>query len=209
MCIPAYAQKFYDALHQNFREKVSLCPQAWANYLSEPLIPHWLGAGSTSSDTLSLGGSVNLHCTGSNRARKGVCDKGISCRFSKEERTAGGQCQERMPTFLTSSAVSPSLDKVIGAGDMCQLGSGPGDLLPTEVNWMLMGSWQDRNCWVYRSWARCCSVLPAATTSSSSRVPGKGASTEMTVVRSGSLGEREDGEKQGWREGPGRHQSHP
>lgn len=53
---------------------------------------------------------------------------------------------------------------------------------------MLMGSWQDRNCWVYRSWARCCSLLPVSTTSSRSRVPGKGSSTEMTVVSSGSLG---------------------
>lgn len=60
---------------------------------------------------------------------------------------------------------------------------------------MLMGSKQDKNCRWYRSWARFCSLLPAATTSSRSRVPGKAASAEMTVVRSGSLGDRRDGDR--------------
>lgn len=53
---------------------------------------------------------------------------------------------------------------------------------------MLTGSWQDRNSLACRSSAIFCSLLPAATTSSRSRVPGIGVSTEMTVVRSGSLG---------------------
>lgn len=86
------------------------------------------------------------------------------------------------PSLLSWASVAG-----VNSGEHASRGAGPGGFCPTEVNWMLMGSWQDRNCWLYWSRARCCSSPPAATTSFRSRVPGRGSSTEMTVVRSGSL----------------------